>query len=401
MSVSFMARQPIFDTHLRVYGYELLFRGGSQNFFQSVPDASSRLIADSVTLFDLQNLAGNARAFVNVDESALRLGSVHLLPPDRAVVEILETLDVSPETVAICRGLRDAGYLLALDDFVDQPRFAPLIELAHFLKVDFRLLDQEGREHIAAKYRRPGLCLLAEKVETEVELNEARRLGFSYFQGYFFCKPTMTEAQTIPANKAIYLELLNAVSPTDLDYAVIENLLKQEPALLYRLLRYLNSPLIALRGEIQSVREALALLGEQEFRRWVSIFAVIALAGGKPPELVRTALTRAYFCEELSAPVGMNEKKSSLFLMGLLSIADALLGKPIADVLRELPVLQEVKTALVGGENRLHDVYSLLLALERAEWQHVTFCLERLGCPEENVPSVYQSAIQKAQAISV
>jgi c-di-GMP-related signal transduction protein len=402
MHERFIARQPIFDKRLRVYAYELLFRGGPENYFQPSRNAASSVIADSVTLFDLQNLTGHARAFMNVDELALRLGAAKLLPPDRIVVEILETVNPTEEIVKICRDLHDAGYVLALDDFVDDPKLAPLVEVAHFLKVDFQLLDGDARERLARKYRNNnGPSLLAEKVETEHELAEARKLGFSYFQGYFFCKPSMIETRDIPGDKLLLLELLNSVAAPELDYPVIEELLKREPSLLYRLLRYLNSPLLGLRTEVHSVRQALSLLGEQEFRRWVSIFAVVAMSGGKPPELVRTALTRAYFCEEFSTAAGLGEKKSSLFLMGLLSVADALLDKPIGEVLHSLPVAQEVKSALGGGENRFRDVYELLLALERAEWSQLSTHVERLGCNEEAIPDSYQTAIQKASHAGV
>ena len=258
------------------------------------------------------------------------------------------------------------------------------------------MLDSDGRARIAKKYDNGKLALLAEKVETEQDLAEARHLGFSFFQGYFFCKPSMLETREIPGDKLVQLELLNAVAAPELDYSAIENLLKREPSLLYRLLRYLNSPLLGLRTEVHSVRQALSLLGETEFRRWVSVFAVVGMSAGKPPELVRTALTRAYFCEEFSGAADLAEQKSSLFLMGLLSITDALLDKPIAEVLHSLPVAQEVKTALIGGENRFRDVYDLLLALERAEWSQLSSHVERLGCPEEAIPISYESALQKA-----
>jgi c-di-GMP-related signal transduction protein len=401
MHERFIARQPIFDKRLQVYAYELLFRGGPQNFFQPSRNASSSVIADSITLFDLQHLTGHARAFVNVDGLALKLGVARLLPPERIVVEILETVEPTEEIVSICRDLRAAGYVLALDDFTDQPKWAPLVELAQFLKVDFKLLNGDGRKLLSQKYGNGKMALLAEKVETEQELTEARHLGYSYFQGYFFCKPSMIETREIPGDKLLQLQLLNAVAAPELDYAEIEELLKREPSLLYRLLRYLNSPLLGLRTEVHSIRQAISLLGENEFRRWVSIFAVVAMSAGKPPELVRTALTRGYFCEEFSGPAGMGEKRSSLFLMGLLSITDALLDKPIAEVLRALPVSQEVKTALIGGENRLRDVYELLLSLERAEWSRISSHVERLGCAEETIPDSYKSALQKAAAVSL
>lgn len=400
MHEKFIARQPIFDKRLRVFAYELLFRGGPQNVFRASEHASPSVIADSITLFDLQMLTGKARAFVNVDELALRLGAVRLLPSDRIVVEILETVEPNEENVRLCRELRDAGYILALDDFIDTPAMGPLVRLAHFLKVDFQLLDESGRREIARKYGGSNISLLAEKLETERELWEARRLGFGYFQGYFFCRPSMIETRDIPGNKLIHLRLLTTVAAPQLDYGAIEELLKREPSLLYRLLRYLNSPALGLPGEVRSVREALTLLGEEEFRRWVSIFAVVAMSSGKPPELIRTALTRAYFCEEFSRAAGLAEKRATLFLMGLLSITDALLDKPIAEVLRALPVAHEVREALNGEQNRFHEVYELLLSFERADWSQLAALVARLGCPEESVPASYQSAIQKASVFN-
>src|SRR5580700_10095431 len=152
MHERFIARQPIFDKRLQVYAYELLFRSGPQNYFQPSRNASSSVIADSVTLFDLQNLTGPAKAFMNVDELALKLGVPRILPPDRIVVEILETVKPTEEIVTICRDLRSAGYVLALDDFTGDSNLNALVELAQFLKIDFRLLDAEGRASVAKKY---------------------------------------------------------------------------------------------------------------------------------------------------------------------------------------------------------------------------------------------------------
>jgi c-di-GMP-related signal transduction protein len=400
MHERFIARQPIFDKRLRVYAYELLFRGGPQNYFQP-SKAAYGVIADSMSPFDLKTLTGNVRAFMNVDELALRLGAPRLLPPDRVVVEILETVEPSEEIVKICRELRASGYVLALDDFVDDAKMAPLVELAQFLKVDFRQADEIGRKRIADKYRDSNLALLAEKVETEIELAEARNLGYAYFQGYFFSKPAMIETRGIPGNKLLQLELLNAVAAPELKYTAIEDLLKREPSLLYRLLRYLNSALLGLHTEVHSVRNALSLLGENEFRRWVSIFAIVAMSSGKPPELIHLALTRGYFCEQFSSLAGLAKEGSGLFLMGLLSVLDALLDKPIGEALRSLPVRQEVKFALIGGKNRFRDVYDLLLALERAEWSQLSTYIDRLGCNEEEISNAYQSALEKASAITV
>jgi len=396
----FVARQPIFDERLKVFAYELLFRAGPKNIFQPRKDASSSVIVDSATLFDLQTLTGHAKAFINVDDAALLSGAPRLLPPQRIVVEILETVTPTPEIVQACADLAAAGYLLALDDFTDEPKWAPLLPLVKFLKVDFRASVAEKREAIARQYRSNGRQLLAEKVETQADMKEARKLGYSFFQGYFFCKPTMVAGKDIPGNKLTYMRLLEAIAAPELSYPKIEDLLKHDPSLVYKLLRYLNSPLVGLRIEIHGVREAIALLGEREFRRWVSVVAVASMASDKAPELIRTALTRAYFCEEFASLVGMHAEKSDLFLMGLLSVVDALLDRPMDQILSNIPVAAEVREALTGVSNRFHNVYETLLAYERADWSKLTAVTGTFPSVETQVPACYLAAAGRANAMA-
>lgn len=392
----FIARQPIFDERLKVFAYELLFRAGPQNVFQPRKEASSSVIVDSATLFDLQALTGHAKAFINVDESALLSGAPRLLPPQRIVVEVLETVNPTPELVEACADLNKAGYTLALDDFADHAKWQPFLPYAKYLKVDFRASDGDARRAIAKRYRSNGMRLLAEKVETQADVKEARALGYSYFQGYFFCKPTMVEGKDIPGNKLTYLQLLEAISAPELPYQKIEDLMKHEPSLVFKLLRYLNSPLVGLRIEVHGIREAIALLGEKEFRRWVSIVAITSMAWDKAPELVRTALTRAYFCEEISGAIGMTAQRADLFLMGLLSVVDALLDRPLDQLLATLPVSDEIRSALCGGSNRFRDVYETLLAYEQADWAKLSAVAATLPTIEAQVPAFYLSAVGRA-----
>jgi c-di-GMP-related signal transduction protein len=396
----FIARQPIFDDRLKLFAYELLFRASEKNVFQSRPEASSTVILDSVTLFDLQALLGHAKAFINLDEAALQRGAARLLPPDRVVIELLETIVPSPEVIQHCRDLCASGYTLALDDFVDHPKWEPFLSMAKFLKIDFRASDGDFRRAMAQRFRARGIQLVAEKVETQSEINEARSLGYTFFQGYFFCKPSMVSTRDIPGNKLNYLRLLQAVSSPEFSVDDVENLLKQDPAVIYKLLRYLNSPLLGLRAEVHSVRHAITLLGEVEFRRWVSIVAIVAMASDKPPELIRTALTRAFFCEEISSPIGMSPDSSNLFLMGLLSVTDAILDRPIAEILATLPVSPDVRSALCGGANRFRDVYDTLLAYEHADWDALASAATRLGPVEAAIPACYQSAATRANSFA-
>jgi c-di-GMP-related signal transduction protein len=400
MYEKFIARQPIFDEKLKLFAYELLFRGSPENSFRPQREASSSLIVDSTMLFDLQMLTGNAKAFINLDLSSLQRGAARLLPPGRVVIEILETIVPTPEVVQLCKDLCLSGYELALDDFVSHAKWEPLLPFVKFLKVDFRASDGEARADMVPRHKGNGIQFLAEKVETQAEVDEARALGYSFFQGYFFCKPSMVSAREIPGNKLIYLHLLQAVSAPDFSREAVEELLKSDPSLVYKLLRYLNSPLVGLRGEIRAVREAVELLGEVEFRRWISILAIIAMAADKPPELIRTALTRGFFCEAMSQPAGISSQSSDLFLMGLLSVTDAILDRPIEEILSSLPISPDTRAALCGGTNRFRDIYDTLLSYERADWPALATAAARLGPVESFIPDCYNAATTRAATLA-
>jgi c-di-GMP-related signal transduction protein len=406
MHEKFIARQPIFDDKLKLFGYELLFRASSENVFRPYKSASDSLIVDSTSLFGLQSLTGHAKAFINLDLFALQRGTARLLPPDQVVIEILENITPTQEVVQLCAELCNEGYTLALDDYVGHPKWEPLIPLVKFLKVDFRACDPPARAAIANRHRaQPGadansMRLLAEKVESNNDLLEARSLGYVYFQGYFFCKPSTLSVREIPGNKLNCLRLLHLVASPDFSYDAVEELLKTDPALVYKLLRYLNSWLGAIRGEIHSIREAIALLGEKEFRRWISVLAVVAMASDKPHELIRTALTRAFFCEALAKSLPdratPSARSSDLFLMGLLSVTDAILDRPMEQVLASLPIAPEVRAALCGSANQYRDVYDVLLAYERADWSTVSSASARLGIDESSVADCEAKAREAA-----
>jgi c-di-GMP-related signal transduction protein len=408
MHEKFIARQPIFDDKLKLFGYELLFRASSENVFRPYKAASDSLIVDSASLFGLQTLTGHAKAFINLDLFALQRGTARLLPPDQIVLEILESITPTQEVVQLCAELCNEGYTLALDDYVGHPKWEPLIPLVKFLKVDFRACDPPARAAIANLHRaKPGadpnsggMRLLAEKIENNEDLLEARSLGYTFFQGYFFCKPSTLSAREIPGNKLNCLRLLHLVASPDFNYDAVEELLKTDPALVYKLLRYLNSWLVAIRGEIHSIREAIALLGEKEFRRWISVLAVVAMASDKPHELIRTALTRAFFCETLAkaltAPEATSMKSSDFFLMGLLSVTDAILDRPMEQVLASLPIAPEVRAALCGNANQYRDVYDVLLAYERADWPALSTASARLNIDESSIADCEAKAREAA-----
>jgi len=395
----FVARQPILTKDEKVFGYELLFRDGVESYF-CPPDAeaASRSTLDSSMLMGLEVLCDGRRAFVNCTREMLLKDYATLLPANQTVVEILETVPADDLVMAACQRLKEAGYMLALDDFAaNDPREA-LTEVADIIKVDLRSTSPDDCAAMVKRYG-PWRCrMLAEKVETREEFDGARKAGFVYFQGYFFRKPETITTREIPANRVNYLRMLQAVSKPELNSREIENAIKVEASLCYRLLRYLNSAVFGLANEIHSVRHALSMLGEREVRRWVRLVVTLGAGQGRSSELVLSALVRARFCELLSSRV--QHGQSDLFLMGLLSVMDSILEIPMAEVLDKVPVDREIKAVLLGEASFLRPFYQLMLALESGNWENTAQLSQTLRLKEADVAHAHWEAMQWARQVN-
>ena len=395
----YVARQPIFTTDEKVFGYELLFRDGMEDYFRERDaDAASRKTLDTSQQIGLETLCEGRRAFVNCTREVLLKDYITLLPSPLTVVEVLESVPADDLVKAALQRLKQAGYLIALDDFLpDDPR-APLVELADIMKVDLQTTTPEQRAMLVSRYG-PWRCrMLAEKVETREEFAASKAAGFIYFQGYFFCKPELLQTKEIPANRLNYMRLLQAVSKPDLEVREMEELIKNEASVCYRLLRYLNSAAFAMRNEVHSIRHALTLLGEREVRRWIRLVVTITAAENRSSELVSNAMIRARFCETIGARVPHGE--SDLFLMGLLSMIDAILEVPMITVLENIPLEHETKAVLLGGASKLRPLYRLMLARESGDWKGAADHANQLGLSESDVAQAYWQAMQWARQIS-
>src|SRR5579864_6081148 len=395
----YVARQPIFDRQEKVFGYELLFRDGLDNAFPGTDlEAASRATLDNSLLVGLDVLCDGRRAFVNCTRDALIKGLVTLLPSSTTVVEILESVPPDPDVIAACQRLKEAGYLLALDDYVTGDPREPLADMADIIKVELKLTTSAQRQEIVKRYG-PWHCrMLAGKVETRAQFEEARSQGFVYFQGYFFRKPEMLSSHQMPANRMIYLRMLQEVSRPELDVVALERLIKAEASICYRLLRYLNSAIFAFQREIHSVRHALSILGEYEVRRWVRLVAAVGAGQDKTSDLVLSSLVRARFGELLAPRLPHGE--SDLFLMGLLSLIDVMLELPMAEVLAKVPLDHETKAVLLGQPSVLRPVYQLMLAHESGEWEAARAVADTLRLEAEQVAALYWQALEWAREVS-
>lgn len=395
---TFIARQPIFDVNQVVYAYELLFRSGMDNFFRGgdLDQASSKVIGDSVLLHGLDVLTAGKKAFYNVTRETLTKEYCAMLPKDQAVVEILENIEPDAETLAACRNLKAAGYAIALDDFVYNEKYQPFLDLADIIKVDFLLSSKEDQQKMAERFIPQGIKMLAEKVETWEVYQEARQMGYIYFQGYFFSKPTILSTKDIPGFKLHYLQILQEIQHRELNYKGLEEIIKREMSLSYKLLRYINSAFFGWRVSISSINHALVLLGEVEVKKWASLVALSNMAEGKPDELVVQAIVRAKFCESLAPKLGLVARTQDLFLMGLFSLIDGIMDRPISEVLEKIPIEADIKAALLGEKGHLGNIYQLILAYEQGNWDAVPALHEKLRLGDEDVAPLYLKAVDWA-----
>jgi c-di-GMP-related signal transduction protein len=394
----YVARQPIVDREQNVFGYELLFRDGIENCFTGDSDEASRATLDRSLLMGLDVLCDGRRAFVNCTRNTLVKGLVTLLPSACTVVEILEDVPPDPEVIAACQSLKEAGYLLALDDYVANDPRESLAEMADIIKVEMQLTTEEQRAAMIKRHGPWRARMLAEKIETQNDFVRARDQGFVYFQGYFFRRPEMIQTRDMPAHRLHYLRMLQEVSRPDLDVPGLERLIKAEASVCYRLLRYMNSAVFGLKTEIRSVGHALSLLGEREVRRWVRLVAAVGAGQDRPSDLVLAALVRARFGELLAPHVEHGE--SDLFLLGLLSLIDAMLEMPMSEVLERVPLDHETKNVLSGKPSVLRPVYQLILAHESGEWEAAAQLVQKLQLINEDVAGYYWQAQLWAREVS-
>jgi c-di-GMP-related signal transduction protein len=398
----FVARQPIFDRQQRIYGYELLYRTGMENFFNGVnlDDATLAVIRNVMLVLGSEYLSGGNKVFVNFTKSLLLSDAPAFLPKNSSVIEILENVEVDEELLAACRELRKQGYQLALDDFiweVNEPN--PLTEVVHFIKVDFRNTLPHDRKAMAEFFNAKDVELLAEKTETRREFQEALAMGFSYFQGYFFSKPEIISGRDIPGYKLHYLRILQEVCQDQLDFKKLQAIIEQDPPLCLKILTYLNSAFFALRYEITSIGHALALLGEKEIRKWASLAILVHLGKDQPTELMRLSILRAKFCESLAPKFGLSSHESKLFLMGLLSLMDVFWERPLDEVLENIPLAKEIKQALQGQENIHRRVLDLVVYYEKGAWESVSQLLSQLNLDESDLPEIYARVIEFVESI--
>lgn len=400
----FVARQPIFDRQSQVHAYELLYRAhaGCDQYTGTDEDSTTlEVIAGSLLTIGLNSIAAGKKVFINFGRNLLVDGLIPMLPKERVVIEVLETIEPDDEVLKSCRKLRNLGYTIVLDDFEWHPRFEELIEIAHMIKVDMRLTSREEQQRLVSKYGPRGILMLAEKVETREEYEWATGIGYDYFQGYFFARPAIISGTEIQPIVTTCLQLLRQLQSPEIDFKKLEALISKDVALTYKLFRYVNSVLFAHRGNIESIRRALMELGEDGIRRWVTIASLPRLAKNKTEELVACALVRARFSENLARLAG-DPCYPSAYLTGLFSLLDALLDRPLEEALGEVGLEPELNDVLLGkatADKTLVRILALVRSYEAGEWEAAGPLALSLGLTVEVVGRAYVEATEWTDGI--
>lgn len=395
----FVGRHPIFDREKRVYGYQLSFRSSSSSTYDG-PDADQSTLAvitNSFYVIGFDDLTDGKRAFIHFTQNLLAKDVPALLPKDRVTIEVRQSVLGNPEAVSACAALKDLGYELALDDMTPGNFKPAWLDLADIIKVDFHALPPGQRKAFCQELSGQGLNVLAKKVETTQDFDLAVEAGCDLFQGYFFSRPEVKSGTRMGGNRFAHMRLLQAVNEASLSYDQLEDVIKQDTTMTYNLLRLVNSAWFGYRVKIESVRHALVLLGQAEIRRWATLVTLKDIGDSKPPELMVCSMIRARTAEQLAEKLGMPDRRNELFLLGMLSLIDAMTDQPMAEVMAKLPISDDIKDALNGKEGLFRHVLDLTASYERTDWPSFIRSARSLAIDPADLTQVIAESIRWSQ----
>ncbi|NRT71304.1 EAL and HDOD domain-containing protein [Clostridium beijerinckii] len=398
----FVARQPIFNRKNEVVAYELLFRNGQNNFYNNAngDEATLKVIANTFYTFDFKDITDNKKAFINFTEELIKKEIATILPKEYVIIEILENIEPNDEIIDACKRLKKRGFILALDDFVFHTKYIKLIEIADIIKIDFRITTGGERKKVfELKKINNKIKFLAEKVENKDEYDEALKLGYSYFQGYYFSKPIVLSRKNIPTNKDTAIKILKLINKDDFDFNKLEELIIKDLGLSYKIIKLINSSAYCLKNEVRSIKYAIALLGRKEIIKWLYVVLLNDLKENNTDELIKVSLQRAKLCELIC---NMSEYKNnvySAYMVGLFSVMDAILNCSIEVILKELYIDDEIKEGLIEKDNFLNKILKLAINYEKGQWENVEFYTKEIGVNDNKLAEAYIDAIKWADDV--
>ncbi len=400
---AFIGRQPIMDEKQQIIGYELFFRHSADAqsaVFEDEFKAYSSVLMNTIGGIDMQWLLADKFAFINVNEEMLKSEFLELMPPQRTVLEILRTVPPSPEVVERCSNLREQGFKIALDNPQLSSESSPLLACADYIKIDIQTLDSAELQKVFNQLHVPSIKMIAEKVETDAQFDDCKRIGFRLFQGFHFARPETFTAKVINASFDSVLNILNTVSQ-DAEINVIEAGFKKDTALSFKLLRYINSVGFGLSFEIQSINHALTILGRKQLYRWLTLLMVTAGENSTPPALMKTSITRGRLTELLGESYFEKHDRDNLFIVGVFSLLDAILKMPMETVLEKIQLPEAVTEALLTREGIYGPFLKLTEACEDSDDQRILELAELLQFDASKVNECHIAALAWVETLGI
>lgn len=396
MPQAVLARQPILDRKKKTFAYELLFRSIETKKWDG-EKATAEVITNSIESIGLNNITGNKPAFINFTAKLIKDGIPDLLPSKKVYLEILENQKIDQILLEKLREYKKLKYKIILDDFIFKKDLIELVELADIIKIDFLTTKNNERKQIMKKIRKynSDVKFLAEKVETHEDFQEAWDLGYQYFQGYFFTKPEIIKGEKIDSYKFTYLKLLDELNKKEPNFKLVEKVIKQDVSMSYSLLSIINSA--AYGYDVKSIRQAIVLLGIDRLRKWCTLYFLKGLSQDKPDILFKTTLIRGYFAE-LLADNFIDEDKE-LFMLGAFSLIDVYLDRNIEDVLNEVSIPSDFRSALIAREGRLGDLLKFIETFNRSDSDKLDYYLNKYSLDLNQVSEKYLESLQIADKI--
>jgi EAL and modified HD-GYP domain-containing signal transduction protein len=395
-----VARQPILDKEKKLFAYELLLRDSLDNFFPkhiNDEEATAKIIEGLEFNLGLASLTEGSLAFINFTHDSLINGYPLLLDKEQIVVEILETAKPGKKLLAACIDLKEKGYTIALDDYEHDPRWQHFFPYVDIIKLDYSLTsEQQFQEIIAALKPFSHIKLLAEKIETYSEFQHALSIGCEYFQGYFFSRPEVIKTIAFNPSQVAVVNLLSEINKDDIDVKKITSIFENEVNLSFKLLRYVKSPIFKRDVSIESIKQAILVLGFEELKRFIFLLFTAQFSIGKPKELTVMSLARGRFCELMVKDALPTHSQSSAFLIGLLSLIDAMVDGDIQELMDKLPLHQEMKDAIIKRKGESANFLKLCELFEKADWPNIELLCQQLKVDPEKSGSLFQEALNWA-----
>jgi EAL and modified HD-GYP domain-containing signal transduction protein len=395
-----VARQPILDTNKNLFAYELLLRNSLDNFFPnniSDEEATAKIIDGLEYNLGLESLTQGSLAFINFTHDSLINGYPLLLDKEKIVVEILETAKPTKNLLAACIDLKEKGYTIALDDYEHGPGWKHFFPYVDIIKLDYSLTsEQQFLEIISALSPFPNIKLLAEKIETYEDFQHALGIGCEYFQGYFFSRPEVIKTVAFNPSQVAVVNLMSEINKDELDIKKIVSIFEDDVNLAFKLLRYVQSPIFKRNASIESIRQAILVLGSEELRRFICLLFTAQFSIGKPKELTVMALARGRFCELMAKEVMPTQPLASAYLIGLLSLIDAMVDGDIQELMDKLPLHQKIKNAIINRQGELAKFLQLCELFEKADWPNIEMFCQQIALESERSGLLFREALDWA-----